>query len=247
VVEVSGNFYDGESLTASFAELKKLLGFLQELGTPRPAIVGGWAVYAYEGGLKSRDIDIVMASEEDAMQQLHRNFFPKYNYAVKKDDPASSHWEKTVRTSDGDRDIIVDVFYGDKKWKDEAYLGLEFEWGWTLEFQEELEIDGLPVFVPKRELLIITKMMAAVARAKEYDATGHYRLPSKISRDYRDVARLTVGKELDRDFYREYVQKSKAGRYLGGFLSKYRQPDHDAMLQEDFGVTRKDMESVLKI
>ncbi|MDH3313777.1 MAG: hypothetical protein OEM28_11635 [Nitrosopumilus sp.] len=243
---MSGNFYDDESLTASFVELKKLLDFLQELGTPRPAITGGWAVYAYEGGLKSRDIDIVMASEEDAIQQLHHNFFPKYNYTVKKDDLFSSHWEKIVKTSDGDKDIIVDVFYGDKKWKDEVYLGLEFEWDWTLKFQEDLEIDGLKIIVPKRELLIITKMMAAVARTKEYDLTRHYRLPSKISKDYKDVARLTIGKELDLDFYKEYVQKSKADKYLDDFLSKYKQPEYGGILK-DFGSTYQDIESILKI
>lgn len=187
-----------------------------------------------------------MASEEDAIQQLHNNFFPKYNHKIKKDDLFSSHWEKIVKIFDEDKDIIVDVFYGDKKWKDDAYLGLEFEWDWTLKFQEELEIDGLKVIVPKRELLIITKMMGAVARTKEYDLRGHYRLPSKISKDYKDVARITVGKKLDLDFYKEYVQKSKADKYLDDFLSKYKQPEYGAILQE-FDATYKDIESLLKI
>ena len=187
-----------------------------------------------------------MASEEDAIQQLHNNFFLKYNYKIKKDDLFSSHWEKIVKIFDEDKDIIVDVFYGDKKWKDDAYLGLEFEWDWTLKFQEELEIDGLKVIVPKRELLIITKMMGAVARTKEYDLRGHYRLPSKISKDYKDVARITVGKKLDLDFYKEYVQKSKADKYLDDFLSKYKQPEYGAILQE-FDATYKDIESLLKI
>ena len=35
---MSENFYNDEILTTSFVELKKLLNFLQELGTPRPAI-----------------------------------------------------------------------------------------------------------------------------------------------------------------------------------------------------------------
>lgn len=243
---MSENFYDDESISASFIELKKLLNFLKELGKPRPAIIGGWAVYAYEGGLGSRDIDIVMASEEDAIQQLYNNFFPGHNYKVKSIGLIPSHWEKIVNTSNGDKDIIVDIFHGDKKWKDEVGLSLEFDWGWTLEFQEELTIDGLKIIVPKRELLIITKMMAAIVRSNDYDVTGHYRLPPKISKDYKDVARLTLGKELDLDFYKKYAQKSKSDQYIDEFLSKYKQPEYGKILK-DFDSTYQDIESLLKI
>lgn len=47
---MSGDFYTRELMAASRAELERLLSFLQKLGKPKPAIVGGWAVYAYVGG-----------------------------------------------------------------------------------------------------------------------------------------------------------------------------------------------------
>ena len=63
---MNSNFYDKEITTASFSELKNLLRFLTKLGSPHPTIIGGWAVYAYEKSMGSRDIDIVMVSEVDA-------------------------------------------------------------------------------------------------------------------------------------------------------------------------------------
>ena len=223
-------FYDEESLTASFEELKKLLAFLEKLGTPHPTIIGGWAVYAYEKGMGSRDIDLVMVSEADIIQHLYNHYFPAYNFNVKKIGLIPDHYEKIVETKDGPRDIIVDIFNGEKGWKDEVNLGLNFNWNWTLEFQEPKEIDGLEIIVPKRELLLITKIMAAVARVKENDTAPHYRLPTKILKDYRDVAALTIGKDLELDFYKEYMEKSNGTQYLDGFLARYRDPEYEQFL-----------------
>lgn len=243
-MSVDYHFYNNDVTTASFEELKMLLGYLDRLGRPRPAITGGWAVYAYEGGIGSRDIDIVMTGEHDAVQHLEKGFFQGRNYEVKRTGMIPSHWAKTVMTEDGAKDIIVDIFHGDSKWRDEAGLGLEFEWGWTLEFQEELEVGGIKITVPKREILIITKMMAAVARKKEYDRTGRVRLPPKISKDYMDVARLTAGRELDSGFYREYLRRSKADAHLDSFLSGYRRTENDATLR-DLGSTYAEIEAAL--
>jgi len=231
-VDLSFEFYDEETTTASFEELKKLLKFLEDLGTPHPAITGGWAVYAYEKGMGSRDIDIVMVSEADIIQHLYNHYFPSHDFNVKKIGLIPSHYEKIVQTNDGPRDIIVDVFDGEKEWKDEVNLGIKFHWNWTIQFQEKKEIDGLIMYVPKRELLIITKIMAAVARAKENDISPHYRLLPKILKDYRDVAVLTVGKNLDSEFYKEYMEKSNGTKYIDGFLARYNQPEYKQLLTD---------------
>jgi len=243
---MSSNFYDKEILTASFNELKKLLKFLEELGTPHPTITGGWAVYAYEKSMGSRDIDIVMVSEADVLQHLYNDYFPKYNFQVKKIGFFPTNWEKIVQTPDGPKDIIVDIFHGGQNWKDEGNLGINFSWKWTLDFQEELDIDGLKIFVPKRELLLITKMMAAEARSRQYDLTGHYRLPPKISKDYKDVARLILGNSIDFEFYKEYMKKSDAIKHLSTFLARYKQDVHVATL-DDMNSNYDEIESILKI
>ncbi len=242
----SSDFYDKESTTASYEELKKLLKFLEKLGAPHPTITGGWAVYAYEDGLGSRDIDIVMVTEEDAIQHLYNNFFPGHNYQIRKIGLFPDHWEKIVQTEDGPRDIIVDVFYGNKNWKDEVNLGLKFSWGWTLKHQEKRDINDLEIFVPRRELLLITKMMAAVARSKENDIAPHYRLPPKISKDYKDVARLTIRGQIDRDFYKEYAIKSNALKHIDDFLSKYKQDEYSDIL-DDLNSSYQEIESILKL
>ncbi len=243
---MSSEFYDSETITASFNELRKILQFLERLGSPRPTITGGWAVYAYAGGSGSRDIDIVMISEEDIVQHLYNHYFPANNFVVKKIGLIPSHWEKIVQTKGGARDIIVDVFNGEKIWKDEVGLGLKFHWGWTLKFQEKLTIEDLEIIVPKRELLIITKMMAAVARSRDFDQTGHYRLPPKIEKDYRDVAALTIGQRIDIDFYKEYIKKSEADQYVNEFLAKYKQTPHSKTLI-DHGATYDNIESILSL
>jgi len=243
---MNSDFHDKESTTASFNELKKLLKFLDDLGVPHPTITGGWAVYGYEGGLGSRDIDIVMVTEEDAIQHLYDNYFPAYSFKEKKIGFFPDHWEKIVQTNDGPRDIIVDVFYGNKNWKDEVNLGLTFSWGWTLQFQEKRTIDDLPIIIPKRELLIITKMMAGVARMKMNDISPHYRLPPKILKDYGDVARLTIGKGIDTEFYKEYLEKSNAVQYVDSFLTKYKQDEYSGILN-DLNSTYDEIESILKI
>ena len=227
---MSLGFYDEETVTASFEELKKLLTFLKKLDRPHPVITGGWAVYAYEKGLGSRDIDIVMVSEADIIQYLYNHYFPAYNFNVKKIGLIPDHYEKIVKTKDGPRDIIIDVFDGEKEWRDAVNLGIHFQWSWTIEFQEQKKIDNLEIFVPKRELLIITKIMAAVARTKENDIAPHYRLPPKILKDYRDVAALTVGKRLEFDFYKKYMEKSNGKQYLDDFLARYRQPEYGEFL-----------------
>ncbi len=73
--------------------------------------------------------------------------------------------------------------------KTKVNLGLGFAWKWTLEFQEKRKIDDLEIIVPKRKLLLITKMMAAMALGtKANDIEPHYRLAPKIYKDYQDAS-----------------------------------------------------------
>jgi len=243
---MSSEFYDPEILSASFIELKKLLKFLEKLGVPNPTIIGGWAVYAYEKGMGSRDIDIVMVSESDIVQHLYNNYFPAHDFKEKKIGFFPDHYEKIVMTPKGTRDIIVDVFDGQKEWKDEVNLRIKFHWEWILKFQEQLTIDDLKIIVPKRELLLITKMMSAIARSRMNDLNPHFRLPFKIKKDYRDVAVLTIGKELDLDFYKEYVKKSNADQHIDEFLSKYKQEGFSEILT-DLKSDYNEIESTLQI
>ena len=53
------NFYDDEITKESFQELRRFLSWMNMRGS-YPTIIGGWAVFAYEGGIGSRDIDVVM-------------------------------------------------------------------------------------------------------------------------------------------------------------------------------------------
>ena len=89
-------------------------------------------------------------------------------------------------------------------------------------------------------------MMAAEARSRQYDLTGHYRLPPKISKDYKDVARLILGNSIDFEFYEEYMKKSDATKHLSTFLARYKQ-DEQVTILDEMHSNYNEIESILKI
>jgi len=96
------------------------------------------------------------------------------------------------------------------------------------------------------ELLIITKIIAALGRSKTFDQTGSARLPAKIWKDYRDIAVLTTMKSLDSKLYESYLVQSNVSPLLERFLSRYKQNEYSGIL-DDLKITYNDIESKLKI
>jgi len=231
---MANNFYDEEITKESFQELKKFLWWMNKRGT-YPTIIGGWAVFAYEGGIGSRDIDAVMPDTNSIDQILEDDYFLTNQYLAVKRGFIPDHYKKIIDTKNGKVDIIFDIFNGENQREDTENLGISFHWGWTLEHQEEKQIGDLHLYVPKRELLIITKIIAAVGRTEEFRLSADARLPSKIWKDYRDIAALTIGKEIERKFFDEYVEKSNLGKLVPKFVSGYQDNRYKQVLEEQNG------------
>ncbi len=208
------------------------------------AIIGGWAVWAYTQGLGSRDIDIVIPSLSLHSEKYRKEYFENNGYETRSINYQVKYFEKSISgTTDT---IIVDVFDGDKEREEMYDLDVKFHWGWMLQFKERKNAGGLEFFVPKRELLIVNKIIAALSRIKEYDALGNSRLPPKIWKDYRDIASLSIRKELDKPFLKECVIKSNLGQYLDEFVSRYRR-DAYADIRNDLNFSYEEIQSIFKI
>lgn len=207
-------------------------------------IIGGWAVWTYTQGMGSRDIDIVIPNLSLNSDEYRKEYFEKNGYNARSISYQVKFFEKSIPGTDDT--FIVDVFDGDKERVEMYELDVKFHWGWMLQFQQKMNVDGLEIFVPKRELLIVAKIIAALSRIKEYDALGNSRLPAKIWKDFRDVASLSIRQVLDRPFLKEYVEKSNLGQYLGDFVSRYRRDAYED-IRSDLSFSPEEIQAIFKI
>ena len=175
---------------------------------PVAMLIGGWAVYAYNPYYGSTDIDIMTTS---ALRQSLISMLGKRGYSYHKD--AFEDRRLCKRTDAGP--IQVDFFSSRTPYKFEGrtetikYDFLYFEWKRNL-------ILGVPVPVPSRTALLVTKLKAAWDRnwrlenKTTFDAEYEHR---KLVKDYSDIIAL--------------VDKERGGKTLdleiiGGMLHRFK-------------------------
>lgn len=243
---LSFNDYDKDTTAASFQLLKKFLDLMNEKGI-QTIIIGGWATEAFKEGIGSKDIDVVMLNDEDVKKLLSENFFDNIIEQVQQIYPLK--YKKQILVKGENRTILCDIFHAAYPRTDYEKLGIHIHWGLTQLFKEQRQIRGISAWVPKRELLIILKIIAAVDRLARLDMRGgddDENLQSKIWKDYRDIAVLVVGQKLDEKFLRKHIKKSNLLRYMDSFLSRYKQSENKKVLDE-LGTSPEEIESALKV
>lgn len=234
--------YDEEVTDASFEILKEFLKETKRIEI-KPIIIGGWAVEAYKKSKGSKDIDIVVNSS-DVNTLLSTSFFEENNL-----DEVQHGWplryEKEIFVNDKHKTVICDVFNSDVERQDYENVGVNFHWNLILQYHEERKIRDQLVLVPKRELLIITKIIAVLDRQKKYDRTGSRRSESKIWKDYYDIAVLIkVNMMIDKEFMKKYIEETNLKPHMKKFMAKYDEPDYKTFLPE-IGITISEIESVV--
>ncbi len=132
------------------------------------------------------------------------------------------YYVKEIESGGRVKEVIVDVFVGSFSKEDEEGHGIRFDWGKVLEHRELREIDGLSLYVPKIELLVFLKIVASLERASKYDKTGDGKIPSKIWKDYHDIAILASLNSMDKKLLNEFLEESNAKQYVNKFLLKYK-------------------------
>lgn len=244
---MSLNDYDKGTTDASFQLLKKFLDLMNEKGI-QTIIIGGWATEAFKEGIGSKDIDVVMLNESDIKKLLAEKFFDSDDIDRVEQIPPLKY-KKQISVDGRKRTILCDIFLAEYTRTDYEELGIRIHWGLTQQFKEKRQIRGISVWVPKRELLIILKIIAAVDRSAKLDRKDDdddENLQSKIWKDYRDIAVLVVGQKLDKEFLRKYITESHLLKYMESFLSRYKQQENKDVLDE-LGSSPEEMESALKI
>jgi len=237
--------YDKKFTDSSFDELKKFLKWMNEKKGVYPIIIGGWAVYAYKKALGSKDIDVVMPTNKDHNNILLQEYFPSRGFTVKKDmyfNP--KYYVKEIKDGDITKEIIVDSFIGEFSKEDEEGLGIKFHWKTVLENQELKEIDGLSLYVPKRELLILLKVIAALERTSKYDKLADEQILSKIRKDYHDVVVLISIQNLDKELLKKFLEDANVNKYIDRFLVKYKTDYQDIL--KDLKISYDDIENCFK-
>lgn len=240
---LSKNFYDQKILDASFNELKIFIEWMNNKKII-PTVIGGWAVWTYEQEMFSHDIDVVMPNKSSINNLLIKDFFPQNNYIPVKSGGKPKYFVKEVQI-EGKPMIFFDYMDGSKQRSDSGNLGINAHWGWTLKFYEKKYINNLQLHVPKRELLIITKIIAALSRIESSLNTRDFRINSKIWKDYHDVAILSLKKSLDKEFLKEYLEKANVTQHFSRFISRYQDPEYDITILKKFGADFSEIESAL--
>jgi hypothetical protein len=237
------SLYREEITGISFKELKIILEWINLRGEI-PTVIGGWAVWAYDRGMGSRDIDMVIPNLSSSSEE-YRKYFEKNGYDSKSLNYQIKKFEKHLPGIQNET-ITVDVFDGNAERDDLDGIGVKFHWSWMLQFREKINIEEMSMFVPKRELLIVNKVIAALSRISEYFNFEKPHLPGKIWKDYRDIAALTIRKDLDNQFFKEYIKKSNLEEHLDDFLSYYRRENYKGILQ-DLKFSFEEIQSIFKI
>ena len=225
--------------------LKLLKHFLELVKAKKVDVVliGGWAVEAFKKGPGSKDIDLVLKNNVEIEKLGSDDFFSANSL-----DEVQQGWPlkytKNINVEGENKEIICEIFNAELERQDYEKLGIKFHWGLTHQFCEPRKIDDLEVIVPKRDLLIISKIIAAVDRSANYDRTGKVTMPSKIWKDYRDIAVLCYKENLDKDFLKKYIKQSGLLPHMKKFLFKYRQGEYKEILDK-LGTTPEAMELAL--
>jgi len=231
---MSKDFYSEEITTQSFIELKKFLCWMYDKKGVIPIIIGGWAVWSYVKGKGSRDIDAVFYDEHSISYILIDEYFANNGYRVVKRGLIPLYYSKNVMTSNGEREIIFDIFDASKNREDEEGLGITIPWGWTVQYRRKIKlVENLEMYVPVPELLIVLKIVAALGRSVTMKTSAEpERYRSKIWKDYYDVALLIKSIRLNHDSLRTFLTDSNVNKHIIGFLKGYKLDEHKNIFAE---------------
>jgi len=188
---MSGHLGDDPLINLSYEELRYILRWAIERGPgtggPRIVLIGGWAVHVYNAWGGSIDIDLVMNARVKGTLMMHLRSERGYS----KVGPEHMAGQRVQRTTPfGPVKIDIASF--------ELYYPFEGT-GATLPMRQlrtesvEMGLEGMPVHVPARAMLLVMKMKAAWDRqwrldhGKSVDSAWE---TGKVIKDLADILAL---------------------------------------------------------
>ena len=155
------------------------------LDRPATLLIGGWAVYTYNAYFGSVDIDIVTTSDTKRylVTELGKRGFRNYKDAFE---------DRRLCRQTAAGPVQVDFFNSRTPYKFEGQKA-SIKYDFLYEGFERNPVGGMPVPVPSRTGLLVTKMKAAWDRGwrleNEKSADPEYEV-RKLVKDYSDIISL---------------------------------------------------------
>lgn len=224
--------YAEEVTSESRKELIKFARWLKEKHGDWPTVIGGWAVWAYYSkGFGSRDLDLVLPTDDWIENTMKKEYFIQNAvrpYKFANDLLGTKHYGKEIRINGREKPEMVffDLLSGSSLRKDDENLGVHVDWNWIFEFKQTVPIGEARIHVPEPELLILLKIIAALARIRMLErAEDPTYWRSKIWKDYYDVANLALYVPMDKSKLTVHLSRTKLARilreeFLAGYISR---------------------------
>lgn len=224
--------YSEKVTSESKKELIKFAKWLKEKHGDWPTVIGGWAVWAYyDKGFGSRDIDLVLPTDEWIENIMKKEYFVQNAvkpYKFTNDLLGTKHYGKEIKTNEREKQEIIffDLLSGSSLREDNENLGVYVDWNWIFEFKQTIPIGEAHIHVPEPELLIPLKIIAALARIRTLrQAQDPTYWVSKIWKDYYDVANLASNISINEIKLTTHITNTKLTRilreeFLAGYISR---------------------------
>lgn len=223
--------YDSSITGKSKEELVKFAKWFNKYHGSWPTVIGGWAVWAYyPNGFGSRDVDVVLPSDDWIENVMKKEYFAHngfFAYREPSDFFGEKHYGKPIDPNDEKSDIIFfDLLSGSTPREDRAELGVFVDWNWANQYSTMVQMDDATIIVPEVELLLVLKVIGCLERMKFLlRAVDTTYWASKISKDYYDVANLATYCSCNKGKVQLHMTNSNLTKrlrreFLDGYVSK---------------------------
>lgn len=206
--------YEKKVTDASLEELKNFAKWMNEKIGHTPVIVGGWAAYAYVKGFGSKDIDVIFPSEA-AKAKVLADYFYREGYIERRRDFFQKEFYKEAEVKGKKIEIIIDAASG--RWIIEVTgTKARIPWSWAEKHSVKHKLNGIEIYIPEVEILLVYKMGAALGRNNMLrSAVGEEAvyLRSKLWKDVYDILSL-FQKELESEKLVHFLKESRLIEYL---------------------------------
>jgi len=186
--------YYEEMTDQSFKEMLNICNWLNDVYGHHPVIIGGWAVYLHNPSLGSRDIDILFPDRR-LKHMVVEIYLASHDY--RSEGLFGKEYFKEIKTSRGTEKIIIDACSVEDVNRVKG-TDLVIPWELAYEYQKKVTIEGVKLYIPRVEVLLLYKVKAAFDRTHDMSSTfDPFYLQHKILKDYLDVVNLITYCEMD--------------------------------------------------
>lgn len=215
--------YDNKWTELSYKELENFALWMNRMFGSHPTVIGGWAVYMYNPGMGSRDIDVLMQGRE-IKDKVVNIYCANNGYELKSRAFGEDEWIKYLVNGDAASEIYLDVC----TLKDVNIVhgtNIEIPWAIATKWQRSLKVGEADIYIPGPEPLLVLKCKAAWDRAYDFkQKSDDFFLKQKLTKDKYDILSILKTCEIDPGIIADILSRYKFKKY---FTSRNCKKAHD--------------------